>query len=472
MSLLLVALAPGPAWTAGPETGFQPERRVREATRLDWEFAAAPDATIPARYDSRQQRYQLFVPETYKETRSWPLVVFLSPGDDALGWRAWGKPCESGDWLFAAPYGAGSTRPLGQRVRAAVDVLDDVRQHYRIDPERTYLAGFSGGAALACRIAFALPEHFGGVIVLSGDAPLPALEHLRTRAAERLSVALLAGSADPGRAQQEKYLAPLYGDLGIRSRLWLVPKIGRELPPDRMLLDVQRWLDDDLKRRQTDRRERIGTEEETTRRAAAARALEQARKELGQPDHLQRGAARLQWIASRWARTEGGEKADELLAAVRADPRRGKALAAQAAASQKAFRTARARALEQVGRLQSAQQEWAAIARLTRDDERRKAEGEVKRLAGLLRIPYLGILFEGDTTALKGVVAGGPAHRAGLRTGDRLEQIDRVKVATPADVRKQIASRKPGDVLHVALLRAGKKTAADLTVGSPPEKEE
>ena len=70
---------------AEPGSGFQTERRVRESTRLDWEFAAGAGGKLPAGYDSRQQRYQLFVPPTYKAAKTWPLVVFISPGDDPLG---------------------------------------------------------------------------------------------------------------------------------------------------------------------------------------------------------------------------------------------------------------------------------------------------------------------------------------------------------------------------------------------------
>src|ERR1700722_14904502 len=140
MTFLVLGL-PAAGKSAEPQTGFHLEQRVREATRLDWEHASGPGAKLPGRYDSRQQRYQLFVPTTYKATRTWPLVVFVSPGDDPLGWSAWRKPCEDADWFFAAAYGAGNSCPAGQRVRAVLDVLDDVRKHYRIDPDRTYLGG-------------------------------------------------------------------------------------------------------------------------------------------------------------------------------------------------------------------------------------------------------------------------------------------------------------------------------------------
>src|SRR5262245_54437406 len=121
--LLLLALLGTPA--PAQEKGFQPERRVRESTRLDWEFVAGPKASVPASYDWNKQLYQLFVPPRYTESRAWPLVVFLSPGDDPIGWRAWRTPCEEAGWLFAAPYGAGNGCPDALRLRIVFDVLDD-----------------------------------------------------------------------------------------------------------------------------------------------------------------------------------------------------------------------------------------------------------------------------------------------------------------------------------------------------------
>src|SRR5947209_390363 len=91
LSTLLLSV--GPAWGQKPATGLQPDRRAREGTRLDWEFVAG-SGRLPGGYDSRRQRYQLFVPPSYDATRAWPLVIFLPPGDDATGWRALERPCE------------------------------------------------------------------------------------------------------------------------------------------------------------------------------------------------------------------------------------------------------------------------------------------------------------------------------------------------------------------------------------------
>src|SRR5262249_2679356 len=135
---------------------------------------------------------------------------------------------------------------------------DDVRRHYQIDPDRTYLTGFSGGGRMACTIAFALPEYFGGVIPVCGTNPLHSLAYLRHRVQDRLSVAFVTGATDFNRKETEEYMAPLFKDLGIRSKLWVVPMMGHAVPGPDVLAEVHTWLADDLQRRSQDTKGRPG----------------------------------------------------------------------------------------------------------------------------------------------------------------------------------------------------------------------
>src|SRR3954447_3172947 len=71
------------------------ERKVAAPTRLDWEFAVSgfgkDAAKLPAGYDSTKQRYQLFVPKSYRKDKPASLVLFVSAGDGQQGWKNWQK---------------------------------------------------------------------------------------------------------------------------------------------------------------------------------------------------------------------------------------------------------------------------------------------------------------------------------------------------------------------------------------------
>ena len=133
-----------------------------------------PEAGISeelAGVDQRRQRYLLSVPKAYKADLAWPLVVFVSPGDTPVGWRCWQKVCEGQGVLYCEAYGAGNNCPPGKRIHIALDMLDQVRHDYRVDPDQTYVSGFSGGGRLACTLGYSLPELFGGLA--RDDVPFP-----------------------------------------------------------------------------------------------------------------------------------------------------------------------------------------------------------------------------------------------------------------------------------------------------------
>jgi PDZ domain len=458
-----------------PPTGFFPEVRVENATRLDWEFAAsafgAAATKLPAGYDSLKQRYQLYVPDSYDPAKAWPLVVFISPGDDPLGWRYWESPCADAGMLFCAAYGAGNNCPAGQRTRIVLDMLDDVRRHYRIDADQTYLSGFSGGGRMACTIGFALPEYFGGVVPICGTNPLNRLDYLVQRVHDRLSVAFVTGSGDFNRAENEDYMMPLFQDLGIRERLWVVPKLGHGVPGPQVLTAVSDWLAEDLKRRQADARAHPGLavtpDEVLTPGQQAARLLETAEAELKHPESTWRGAAMLRGVVARWGKTEAADRARRLLDDILMDAKKSMLLAEQGGAEERRMLMAQGRGLERLGEQRQALQAYQLVAKNYPDtQEGQKAAGEAKRLAAL---PYLGIGFAAEGARVGAVVAKGPADRAGLKPGDVLVQVGTDKVASPQEVRRALQAYKAGEKVNVEVQRGGKTLTVEVELGSLAE---
>jgi predicted esterase len=452
---------------------------------MDWQFAAAALLPAPPRvpirlppsYESARQRYQLYVPPGYKPTRPWPVIVFVSPGDDPLGWLSWQRICEEHEVFFCAAYGAGNNCPAARRVHLVLDVLDDVRRHYRIDATRTYLAGFDGGARLACTLAYCLPEYFGGVVAVGGGSVPRGLDYLRHRVSDRLSVAVLAGADDFERRHSELYVTPLLSDLGVRSRLWVVPQLGHEMPPPAVLGEVHDWLEADLPRRLRDVRAHPGLavapDEVPLRGIQAERAVADAQAELLDSDHVYRAAALLQGVLARWGTTDAADQARELAKAIDDDPRQRDRLRGQRAADEQKRLAAQARALQRFGDTRAAREMWEQLARThagTSDGDR--AAAEARRLTDQLASrPYLGLQFQGATTVVGDVVPRGPAARAGLRRGDQLVKVNAAATASPADVRAALNSHKPGDMLTLEVRRAGEKLKLPVEIGTQPPTE-
>lgn len=345
------------------------DKTVSAATRLDWSFAAQgfgkDAAKLPTAFDSTKQRYQLFVPKSYAKNKTWPLVLFISPSDQPAGWKAWQKVCENEGVLFASPYAAGNNVPGGQRIRIILDVLDDVRRNHRTDPDQTYLAGFSGGGRMACAVGFALPEYFGGIIPVCGTNPPPGQAYLRHRVEERLALAFITGETDFNRKENEAYMAPWLEELGIKSKLWIVPKMGHEIAPAATFAEAYSWLKADLPRRQADAKTQpklaIAADEAPAGTEQAKRWLDAAAADLAEPKRVWRGVALLQGVTQRWGKSEAGQRAAAALKKIGGDEQLLNVIGVQGAEDEQKSLSAQAKALERFGNVPQAIQAWEIL---------------------------------------------------------------------------------------------------------------
>ena len=364
------------------------EVQVSAPGRLDWKFGSfgfGPGSDKMENYDSTKQRYILHVPKKYKADKAWPIVVFISPGNGPGGWASWKAVCEKKGVFFCSSFGAGNATRAGKRTRIVLDMLDDVRRKYQIDPDRTYLSGLSGGGRMACSIAFALPEWFGGVAPICGTTPNAGPAYLRHRIQERLSVAFITGSTDFNRKENEEYMAPYFKELDIRSKLWVVPKLGHAMPGGDTLAAVYAWLEEDLPRRRADVKARPGlamsAKDTPSGEVQAARIVETALADLKNPQRVWRSVCLLQGVVARWNKTDPGLKARKLLKDIVKDEKLLQTAGEQGAEDEQKSLSAQARAFERFGQRGQAIEAWELLARNQPDTPAGKnAAAQAKRL--------------------------------------------------------------------------------------------
>ena len=86
---------------------------------------------------------------------------------------------------------------------------------------------------------------------------------------------------------------------------------------------------------------------------------------------------------------------------------------------------------------------------------------------------YLGVststAADGGAT-VGGVIANGPAAKAGLRKGDRIVQIAGTDVLEPDDVSGAVNARKPGDEVRIVVERSGERRTLNVTLGAQPRR--
>jgi pimeloyl-ACP methyl ester carboxylesterase len=327
---------------------------VAAPTRLDWTFvltnrslAEIPEGWLPG-YDSKKQTYDLSVPARTSAKTPLPLILYLSPGRDGGSGKALARLAQSSGSLYAAPLNAGNDCPSRQRVRIVLDVLDDVRRQFPVDPDRTYIAGFSGGGRIACAIAFALPELFGGLIpVCAGGFPRDE-SWLRQRVAERLSLALITGQTDFNRGEVERLRGPFLKDVGVRARVWTVAGMGHQVPGEKVLGEAVRWLDEGLAKRQALARKypasRLASTDNASREFQAKALLAEGRKRIGAKESQYAGLMQVKGVMQRWPELDASKEAQKLLEEF--EGKKEKPWEADDLAEQRLYLAAQARALD------------------------------------------------------------------------------------------------------------------------------
>lgn len=351
MCLLVLSLRVG---AAPLPPGYHAEVKVAAPTRLDWTFALGnrsfdtPPRDWTPDYVATQQSYELFVPARPDPRQLLGLILYISPGNKPNGRKAFEAVCQGSSLLFAGVANAGNEVPIKKRIRVVMDVLDDLRRNYPVDPDRTYLAGFSGGGRIACAIAFGLPELFGGVIPICAAENLREESWLRQRVIDRLSVAPVTGEKDFNRGEVERYRGPMLRDVGVRVKTWTQPGLGHGLPSDKVLKEVVRWLDEDVERRREQARKypaaRIPSGKAPSREELARALLAEGQQRMKAPETLYSGLMLVKGCMERWPDLAPAEEAKKLLLELEA--RQERPWEKEDLAEQRRFLIARARALD------------------------------------------------------------------------------------------------------------------------------
>jgi S1-C subfamily serine protease len=95
--------------------------------------------------------------------------------------------------------------------------------------------------------------------------------------------------------------------------------------------------------------------------------------------------------------------------------------------------------------------------------------------------PYMGVCYQPEDSALAGgadvsgfgvvvtgTVAGAPAAKAGLRTGDVIEKVDGIELNNGETLGGAIQPHAPGDTVQLTVLRSGSASTLPLTLADRP----
>lgn len=132
-------------------------------------------------YEIREESFEVYVPETYGEDEgeeSYGLFVWISPIPMGAPRPDHLPVLDARKMIWVGANSSGNARRTWDRKSLALDAVQAMRQLYKIDDERVYVGGYSGGGRVASHLSVLYPDVFQGGFLFMGcdyyrDVPFP-----------------------------------------------------------------------------------------------------------------------------------------------------------------------------------------------------------------------------------------------------------------------------------------------------------
>jgi hypothetical protein len=147
---------------------LSPLNAVQVSKRLAHSAVALRDQPI----ELAQERFTVFVP-SHPPTQGYGLLVFVPPSENAVLPRGWATILDRRGVIFVSAANSGNEASiLDRREPLALLAAHNIMQHFRVDPVRIYIGGYSGGSRVALRLALGYPDLFRGAFLNAGSDPI------------------------------------------------------------------------------------------------------------------------------------------------------------------------------------------------------------------------------------------------------------------------------------------------------------
>ncbi|HLZ98979.1 MAG TPA: hypothetical protein VKP66_13650, partial [Steroidobacteraceae bacterium] len=142
------------------------------AVRVSQRLAHSPVAVRDQPIDLEKERFTVYVPAN-APADGYGLLVFIPPWENAALPPGWAAVLERHGVIFVSAANSGNdANVLDRREPLALLAAHNIAQRFHVDPQRTYIGGYSGGSRIALRLALGFPDVFRGAFLNAGSDPI------------------------------------------------------------------------------------------------------------------------------------------------------------------------------------------------------------------------------------------------------------------------------------------------------------
>lgn len=130
-------------------------------------------------YDLTKETFEVVVPPSYRPDKPAALLVWVSPTPrGGISTPALTKVLGEKEILWVGADHSGNQRSTWVRLGLALDAAYNMQRLYAINPDRVYVAGYSGGGRVASALGMLFTDVFHGALCLMGvdyyhEVPIP-----------------------------------------------------------------------------------------------------------------------------------------------------------------------------------------------------------------------------------------------------------------------------------------------------------
>ena len=216
-------------------------------------------------YDLTKESFEIVVPGDYTEKTPHGLFVWVSAGDKGDMPANYADVLARNKLIWIGANGSGNARDPIARFGLSLDAVHNMKALYKLDANRIYISGVSGGGRITSRMCVVYPDVFAGGFPIVGcdhykSLPVPgekdkawAARYMQPTGALWKQVLVtnrfvfLTGETDENRAQTKATYEAWKRD-GIRHAHYLeVPAMGHTLPSPQWFEKGIVLLDEPLK---------------------------------------------------------------------------------------------------------------------------------------------------------------------------------------------------------------------------------
>ncbi len=203
-------------------------------------------------YRIADESFDVYVPKSYDGSAAFGLIAFVNSGKGGGPPGGYDRVCDEQKLVWIGGANVPNERDATDRGRLTVDAVFNIGKIYRINPDRVYVSGMSGGGRVASHLAIPYADVFtGGSIFLCGCNPLimpadpPTAKHV-DELAKSHRFALVTGSDDYNKPGTKDVCAQYQGMKLPYVKYFEQAGLGHELPSAATFGEAVTFLDGPL----------------------------------------------------------------------------------------------------------------------------------------------------------------------------------------------------------------------------------